>query len=75
MDAAWITYLSGAAVGFGVLETLGIAARKRGKSGTLTAFTRRELGIDPPHWRRWILGPAFGLALAWLGVHMLSPWL
>jgi len=48
VDIAWAVWLVTVAVSFGVLQWLG--ARKK---ATLSATTRRWLGIDPPKpWRQ-----------------------
>ncbi|PXY33567.1 hypothetical protein BAY59_10825 [Prauserella coralliicola] len=74
-DWTWTGLLGGFLAGFAVFETLALRERARGKpGGTLTAYLKRWIGIEPRHWRRWILGPLFGGGLAVLGVHILGPW-
>jgi hypothetical protein len=75
-DLAWGAFLGAAGLTFGVLETLGIQARNNGKpTGTLSAALRRWLGLDPVHWRRFLLGPLFAGGLGLLVVHILTAWI
>jgi hypothetical protein len=75
-DVAWAAITGGGLIAFGIAEYLGIRDRDKGKpTGTYSAALRRWFGIQPTHWRRWILGPLFGLGLGVLGVHILTPWL
>lgn len=75
----WVLWGASSLIGFGVLEYFGVTGsderRAKGKRpGTLTATLRFWLGIDPPHWRRWILGPLFGGFCFYLFTHILFGW-
>jgi hypothetical protein len=72
--ALWLTFA--VAIPFAILETIAIVDKRRGN--TLTATTRRWLGIDPPNKRRRIGIPLFTAALlifaVWFGFHIDLGW-
>lgn len=71
----WVYWLSGVVGSFGIIEYIKLQQREPGKpSGTLTAVLRRWLGIDPQHWRRWVLAPLFAGALLVFALHILVGW-
>jgi hypothetical protein len=75
-DLLWIIWLAVVAAPFAALETIAIVDKRKGN--TLTATTRRWLGIDPPNKRRRIGIPAFTAALliftGWFLPHIVAGW-
>lgn len=70
----WGLWLAVTLGSFGLFEAQAIKDRTDKPSGTLTSTLRRWMGIDPPHWRRWIFGPLFGGFCFYLFTHFLFGW-
>lgn len=68
MSHRWTVWVAAFAGSFGILEGDAIAKGKQ----TLSLWLRWAIGIEPKHWRRFILAPLFGGLLTWLGFHVLG---
>lgn len=73
---AWALFLTVTAAAFGAMETIAIVNKRRGD--TLTATTRRWLGVDPVNARRRVGIPLFAAALliftSWFLPHIVAGW-
>lgn len=69
----WAAWLTGTLGVFAALEAQALKAREPGKpSGTLTATMRLWIGMNPRHWRRFILAPMFSAFCAYLFLHFIG---
>lgn len=69
----WAIWSAVVLASFAILEWLGIRAEQPGQKqrNTLSSFLRSALGIAPAHWRRYVLGPLFGVITGWFFLHIL----
>ncbi|WP_162829952.1 hypothetical protein [Amycolatopsis palatopharyngis] len=71
----WLMWLIGVLASFAWLELPALRDRAPDKpSGTLSTVFRLWLGVDPLHWRRFLLVPAFLGWCGWLACHMAKGW-
>lgn len=70
----WASLTSAFAVAFIARETPEVAHPKPGELGTYSVWWRWLLGLEPKHWRRFILAPIFVLFWEWFVCHIVLDW-